>query len=292
MRITVIGGTGLLGSKIVAKLSQHGHEAKAASPEAGVNTVTGEGLAEALDGADVVIDASNAPAWDDAAVLEFFQASSRHLTAAAAEAGVRHYVAMSIVGADHLPDSGYLRAKVAQEEIVKSAAVPYTIIRATQFFEFMGRIADAATSGATVHLPSALFQPAAADELAAVVAKRAVGEPIKGIVEVAGPEPLRMDEAVGLFLSADSDDRSVITDPHGLAHSAADRTRPSRRHPAERLAGRPRQAALCRANCQGLGDGAERAGLVVEHAVGQTDAAGTEGDGSVETEPARSRLPE
>lgn len=214
MKIVVIGGTGLLGSKIVAKLNQHGHEAKAASPETGVNTITGEGLKEILDGADVVIDASNAPAWDDAAVLEFFQASSRNLTAAAAEAEVNHYVAMSIVGADRLPDSGYLRAKVAQEEIVKGAAVPFTIVRATQFFEFMGRIADAATSGATVRLPSALFQPAAAEELAAAVAKCAVGEPANGIIEVAGPEPLRMDETVGLFLSSDSDDRTVITDPH------------------------------------------------------------------------------
>jgi uncharacterized protein YbjT (DUF2867 family) len=214
MKIVVIGGTGQLGSKIVAKLQEDGHEATAASPDSGVDTITGEGLAEALAGAQVVVDASNAPVWDDAAVLDFFQTSSRNLTAAAAKAGVRHYVAMSIVGADRLPDSGYLRAKVAQEEVVKGAAVPFTIVRATQFFEFIGRIADSSATGSTVRMPSALFQPAAVAELAAAVAEVAEGEPANGVVEVAGPEPLRMDETVARVLSADGDTRTVVTDSH------------------------------------------------------------------------------
>ncbi|HET6998233.1 MAG TPA: SDR family oxidoreductase [Solirubrobacterales bacterium] len=214
MKIVVIGGTGLLGSKIVAKLQEDGHEALAASPKSGVDTITGEGLPEALAGAAVVLDAANAPAWEDAAVLDFFQTSSRNLTAAATSAGVGHYVAMSVVGADRLPESGYLRAKLAQEEAVKSAALPFTILRATQFFEFLGRIADSSATGSTVQLPSALFQPAAVAELAAAAADVAAGEPASGIVEVAGPEPLRMDEAVARFLSADGDARTVITDDH------------------------------------------------------------------------------
>jgi uncharacterized protein YbjT (DUF2867 family) len=213
MKIVVIGGTGMLGSKVVASLHEHGHEALPASPQSGVDTITGEGLAEALAGAEVVVDASNAPVWDDAAVLEFFQTSSRNLTEAAASAGVKHYVAMSIVGADRLPESGYLRAKVAQEEVVKSAAVPFTLARATQFFEFIGRIADSSTSGSTVRVTSARFQPAAVAELGAAVADVAAGEPANGIVEVAGPEPLRMDEAVARLLSAGGDARTVVTDP-------------------------------------------------------------------------------
>jgi uncharacterized protein YbjT (DUF2867 family) len=213
MKIVVIGGTGMLGSKVVTSLHEHGHEALAASPQSGVDTITGEGLAEALAGAEVVVDASNAPVWDDAAVLEFFQTSSRNLTEAAASAGVKHYVAMSIVGADRLPESGYLRAKVAQEEVVKSAAVPFTLARATQFFEFIGRIADSSTSGSTVRVTSARFQPAAVAELGAAVADVAAGEPANGIVEVAGPEPLRMDEAVARLLSAGGDARTVVTDP-------------------------------------------------------------------------------
>ena len=214
MKIVVIGGTGLIGSKVVAKLREDGHDAVAASPDSGVDTITGEGLAEALAGAGAVVDASNAPAWDDAAVLEFFQTSSRNLTAAAASTGTKHYVAMSIVGADRLPDSGYLRAKVAQEEVVKNAGVPFTIVRATQFFEFIGRIADSSTNGSAVRLPAALFQPAAVDELAAAVARVAAGEPANGVVEVAGPEPLRMDETVARVLSADGDSRTVVTDAH------------------------------------------------------------------------------
>ncbi len=214
MKIVVIGGTGLLGSKIVAKLQQDGCEAVPASPESGVNTITGEGLDEVLAGADVVIDASNAPAWEDDAVLEFFRTSSRNLTAAAAKAGVKHYVAMSIVGADRLPDSGYLRAKIAQEDVVKGAAVPFTIVRATQFFEFIARIADSSATGSTVRLPSALFQPAAVGELGAAVAELAEAEPANDVVEVAGPEPLAMDEAVARVLSAAGDSRTVLSDPH------------------------------------------------------------------------------
>ncbi len=214
MKIVVIGGTGLIGSKLVAKLDEDGHEAVPASPESGVDTITGDGLKEALAGADVAIDAANAPAWDDAAVLEFFESSSRNLTAAAAQAGVKHYVAMSIVGADRLPGSGYLRAKVAQEAVVEGAAVPFTIVRATQFFEFIERIADSSTSGTEVHLPPARFQPAAVAELAAAVAEVAEGAATNGVVEVAGPEPLRLDEAVTRFLAARGDARTVVSDPH------------------------------------------------------------------------------
>ncbi len=214
MKIVVIGGTGALGSNVVAKLQADGHEAVAASPQSGVNTITGEGLDEALAGADVVVDAANAPAWGDEEVLEFFQTSARNLTAAASRAGIKHYVSMSIVGADRLPDSGYLRAKVAQEEIVKDALVPYTIVRATQFFEFIARIAGESPNGDTIHLPSALFQPAAVAELGAAVAEVAEGEPANGVVEVAGPEPLPMDEAVAKVLSAAGDPRTVVGDPH------------------------------------------------------------------------------
>lgn len=215
MKMVVIGGTGLIGSKLVAKLQEDGHEAVPASPESGVNTITGEGLAEVLAGAEVAFDASNAPPpWEDEAVLDFFQTSSRNLTAAAADAGVKHYVAMSIVGANRLPESGYLRAKVAQEAVVRDAAVPFTIARATQFFEFIGRIADSSTSGSTVRLPAALFQPAAVDELAAILAEIAEGKPANGVVEVAGPEPLPMDETVARVLSANGDSRTVVTDNH------------------------------------------------------------------------------
>jgi uncharacterized protein YbjT (DUF2867 family) len=214
MKIVVIGGTGALGSNVVAKLQEDGHEAVAASPQSGVNSITGEGLDEALAGADVVVDAANAPAWGDEEVLEFFQTSSRNLTAAAARAGIKHYVSMSIVGADRLPDSGYLRAKVAQEEIVKAALVPFTIVRATQFFEFIARIAGESPGGETIHLPSALFQPAAVAELGAAVAEVAEGEPANGVVEVAGPEPLPMDEAVAKVLGAAGDPRTVVGDPH------------------------------------------------------------------------------
>lgn len=213
MKTVVIGGTGLLGSKLVARLREDGQEAVAASPGSGVDSISGAGLDEALAGAAVVIDACNAPAWDDAAVLEFFQTSARNLTAAAARAGVPHYVAVSIVGADRLPDSGYLRAKVAQERIVKAAGIPFTILRATQFFEFAGRIVDASSSGDELRLPPALFQPAAAAELAAVIAGVAAGAPANGIVEAGGPEPLRIDEAVARVCAAEGDRRRVVTDP-------------------------------------------------------------------------------
>jgi uncharacterized protein YbjT (DUF2867 family) len=214
MKVVVIGGTGLVGSMVVANLQAQGHDAVAASPDSGVNTITGEGVADALAGAEIVVDASNAPDWDDEAVLDFFQTSSRNLTAAAATAGAGNYVAFSIVGADRLPDSGYLRAKVAQEEVVKGGSVPFTIVRSTQFFEFVGRIADSNTNGATVHLPPVLFQPAAVAEIAAAVAEIAVGEPANGVVEVAGPEPLRFDQVVARFLDSKGDPRPVIADSH------------------------------------------------------------------------------
>jgi uncharacterized protein YbjT (DUF2867 family) len=214
MKIVVIGGTGALGSKIVGKLQEDGHETVAASPQSGVDTITGEGLDEALAGVDVVVDAANAPAWGDEEVMEFFQTAARNLTAAAAKAGIKHYVSMSIVGADRLPDSGYLRAKVAQEEIVKEALVPFTIVRATQFFEFISRIAAESPDNDTIHLPSALFQPAAVAELGAAVAEVAEGAPVNGVVEVAGPEPIPMDEAVAKVLGATGDPRKVVGDAH------------------------------------------------------------------------------
>jgi uncharacterized protein YbjT (DUF2867 family) len=214
MKIVVIGGTGLIGSKLVEKLRADGHEPLAASPNSGVDTITGAGLAEALDGAEVVVDVSNAPAWEDAAVLEFFQTSSRNVLAAEAVAGVGHHVAVSVVGADRLPDSGYLRAKVAMEEVVKASTVPYTIVRATQFFEFIGRIADSSTDGGTVRLSPALIQPIAADDVAVLLADVAESAPVNGTVELAGPEPLRLDELARRVLSAKSDARQVTADVH------------------------------------------------------------------------------
>jgi uncharacterized protein YbjT (DUF2867 family) len=214
MKVVVIGGTGLVGSEVVTNLQAKGHDAVAASPDSGVNAITGEGLAEALAGADVVVDASNAPDFGDAAALNFFQTSSHNLIGAAATAGVEHYVAFSIVGADRLPDSGYLRAKVAQEEVVKGGSLPFTIVRSTQFFEFAGRIADSSTNGSAVHLPPVLFQPAAAAEIGALVADIAVGEPANGVVEVGGPEPLRFDQVIAAFLASKGDARQVIADPH------------------------------------------------------------------------------
>jgi uncharacterized protein YbjT (DUF2867 family) len=214
MKIVVIGGTGLIGSKLVEKLRTDGHEPLAASPDTGVNTLTGEGLAEALEGAQVVVDVSNAPVWDDAAVLDFFQTSSRNLLAAETAAGVGHHVALSVVGADRLADSGYLRAKVAQEELVKAGPVPYTILRATQFFEFIGRMADSAANGDTVRLSPALMQPIAADDVAAAVADVATNEPVNGTVEVAGPEAIRLDELARRVLAANKDPRPVAADAH------------------------------------------------------------------------------
>ncbi len=214
MKIVVIGGTGLIGTKLVSNLRQRGHEVVAASPKSGVNTFTGEGLAEALKGAQVVVDVANAPQWDDKAVLEFFETAGRNLLAAEAVAGVRHHVALSIVGADRSPDSGYLRAKVAQENLIKASKIPFTIVRSTQFFEFVKGIAQSATEDQTVRLSPGMMQPIAADDVAAALTDVAIAEPINGIIEIAGPEPIRMDEFVRRFLSATRDPRKVITDVH------------------------------------------------------------------------------
>jgi uncharacterized protein YbjT (DUF2867 family) len=214
MKTVVIGGTGLIGSKLVEKLREDGHEPLAASPDTGVNTITGEGLAGALEGAQAVVDVANAPMSDDAAVMDFFQTSSRNLLAAEAAAGVKHHVALSIVGADRLPQSGYLRAKVAQEEAVKTASVPYTILRATQFFEFIGGIADSSTDGDTVRLAPVFVQPESADDVAAALAEVAVSEPVNGIVELAGPEQFRLDELARRVLRANNDPRPVTADVH------------------------------------------------------------------------------
>jgi uncharacterized protein YbjT (DUF2867 family) len=214
MKIVVIGGSGLIGKKLIPILRKRGHEAVPASPSSGVNTLTGEGLAQALEGADVVVDVSNAPSWEDAAVLEFFQTSTRNLLAAEAAAGVGHHVALSVVGADRLPDSGYMRAKVAQEGLIKSGGVPYTIVRATQFFDFVGGIAQSATDGQTVRLPPALMQPIVSDDVAAALARVAVEGPLNRMVELAGPEPIRQDELVRRYLAANKDPREVITDVH------------------------------------------------------------------------------
>src|SRR5262244_3995880 len=214
IKIVVIGGTGLIGSKLVNILSQRGHEVVAASPSSGVNTFTGEGLADALKGAQVVVDVANSPSWEDKAVLEFFETSGRNLLAAEAAAGVGHHIALSVVGNDRLLASGYFRAKLAQEKLIKASQIPYTIVRATQFFEFAGGIAKNATEGATVRLPSALMQPIAADDVAAALADVAVAKPVNGTLEIAGPEQIRQDELVRQFLSASGDERKVITDVH------------------------------------------------------------------------------
>ncbi|HEX5875741.1 MAG TPA: SDR family oxidoreductase [Pyrinomonadaceae bacterium] len=214
MKVVVIGGTGLIGSKVVTKLRERGYDIVAASPDSGVNTVTGEGLAEVLEDASVVVDVSNSRTFDDAEVMNFFQTSTRNLLTYEAAAGVGHHVALSVVGCDGLPDSGYFRAKVAQEKLIKESSIPYSIVRATQFFEFMKGIADAATEGNTVRLPSVGFQPIAADDVAKVVAKTAIGSPLNGMVEVAGPEQFRFDEMIRMRLSAGKDPRDVIVDPH------------------------------------------------------------------------------
>ncbi|HEX7145713.1 MAG TPA: SDR family oxidoreductase [Gaiellaceae bacterium] len=212
MKIVVIGGTGLIGSKLVEKLREAGHDPLAASPDSGVDTLTGEGLAEALEEAEVVVDVSNAPDWNDDAVMDFFLTSSRNLLAVETAAGVGHHIALSVVGADRLADSGYFRAKVAQEEVIKAATVPYTIVRATQFFEFIARIADSNTDGETVRMPPVLVQPEAADDVAAALAVAAVGAPVNGTVELAGPERFRLDELTHRVLSANGDARRVTAD--------------------------------------------------------------------------------
>ncbi|SNT30738.1 Uncharacterized conserved protein YbjT, contains NAD(P)-binding and DUF2867 domains [Streptosporangium subroseum] len=214
MKIVVIGGSGLIGAKLVAKLGEHGHEAIAASPRSGVNTITGEGLAEALDGASVVVDVSNSPSFEDAAVLEFFETSTRNLLAAEAVAGVGHHVALSVVGTERLSESGFFRAKIAQEKLIKESSIPYSIVHATQFFEFVGSIAEAAADGDTVRLAPVLIQPMAAEDVAGAVGGVSVGSPVNGTVEVAGPERFRLDELVRQGLSARDDPREVIADPH------------------------------------------------------------------------------
>jgi uncharacterized protein YbjT (DUF2867 family) len=220
MKIVVIGGSGLIGSKLVSTLRHRGHEVLAASPDSGVNTLTGEGLAEALAGAQVVVDVSNSPSFEDAAVLKFFQTSTGNLLAAAARAGVRHHVALSIVGTDRLPDSGYLRAKLAQENLIKAGPVPYTILRSTQFFEFIGRIAQAGANGESVRVSSALFQPVFSDNVVEALADLTTGMPVNGTVEVAGPERARMVDLVEHVLRANGDSRDVIADPHALYFGA------------------------------------------------------------------------
>jgi uncharacterized protein YbjT (DUF2867 family) len=213
MKIVVIGGTGLIGTKTVAILRQGGHEVVAASPRSGINTITGEGLKEALAGAQVVVDLANSPSFEDKAVLEFFETSGRNLLAAEANAGVRHHVALSIVGTDRTPENGYFRAKVAQEKLVGASAIPYTIIRATQFLEFLGDIAASSADGNTVRLSPGLFQPIAADDVAPIVAEVALAAPRNGIVEIAGPERAPFNEIIARYLKAVGDPREVVRDP-------------------------------------------------------------------------------
>ena len=214
MKIVVIGGSGLIGSKVVTILREHGHEAVPASPASGVNTVNGEGLAEVLEGASVVVDVSNSPSFADGPVMEFFTTSTRNLLTSEAAAGVGHHVALSVVGSDRLPDSGYLRAKVAQEKLIEESSIPYSIVRATQFFEFVKAIADSATEGNTVRLPPVRFQPLAADDVASAVASVAMGAPLNRMIEIGGPEQFRFDDLIRLGLSARNDPREVVADPH------------------------------------------------------------------------------
>jgi uncharacterized protein YbjT (DUF2867 family) len=216
MKIVIIGGSGLIGTKLVNKLRPLGHEVVAASPTSGVNTITGEGLATALAGAQVVVDVANSPSWEDKAVLDFFETSGRNLLATEAVAGVGHHVALSVVGTERLLASGYFRAKMAQENLIKASPVPYTIVRATQFFEFVGGIAQSATDGQTVRLSPALVQPIVSDDVAAALTEVTLGTPVNGTVELAGPEPIRLDELVRQFLSAHRDARKVTTDVHAL----------------------------------------------------------------------------
>jgi len=214
MKIVVIGGSGLIGSHLVPKLREHGHETIAASPKTGVNTVTGEGLEGALKGASVVVDVSNAPSWEDTAVMKFFETSTRNLLTREGAAGVRHHVALSVVGSDRMLESGYFRAKIAQENLIKASAIPYSIVRATQFFEFVKGIADFSTDGNKVRLPSALIQPMAADDVAAAVGQVAMGPPVNGTIEIGGPEQFRLDELVRQALAAWRDPREIVADPH------------------------------------------------------------------------------
>jgi len=214
MKIVVIGGTGLIGSKLVKKLREHGHEAVAASPNTGVNSVTGEGLADALKGASVVVDVTNSPSWEDAAVLKFFETSTRNLLANEGAAGVGHHVALSVVGTERLLESGFFRAKLAQENLIKASSIPYSIVRATQFFEFVNKIADLSAEGNKVRLPPVLFQPMAADDVAGAIGRIATNAPVNGTVEIGGPEQYRLDELARRDLAARKDPREVISDPN------------------------------------------------------------------------------
>jgi uncharacterized protein YbjT (DUF2867 family) len=214
MKIVVIGGSGLIGKKLVNNLREEGHEVVAASPSSGVNTLTGEGLAVALAGAQIVVDVANSPSFEDKAAMEFFETSGHNLFAAEAAAGIGHHVALSVVGTERLQEMGYFRAKLAQENLIKASGTPYTIVRATQFFEFMGAIAQSATVGQTVHLPPALFQPIVSDDVADILAEVALAAPVNGTIEIAGPERVGLDEVVGRFLRATKDPRKVVTDPH------------------------------------------------------------------------------
>jgi uncharacterized protein YbjT (DUF2867 family) len=213
MKIVVIGGSGLIGTKVVKKLTEQGHEALPASPNTGVDATTGRGLAEALARAEVVVDVSNSPSFEDAAALAFFENSGRNLARAEREAGVRHHVALSVVGTDRLQDSGYFRAKLAQERLIKTSGIPYTIIRATQFFEFLGAIAGPGTDDRRVRLSNASFQPIAADDVAKAVAHAALGSPVNDTIEIAGPERLPLSELVARYLKATNDPREVVSDP-------------------------------------------------------------------------------
>jgi uncharacterized protein YbjT (DUF2867 family) len=213
MKIVIIGGTGLIGSKLVTKLREHGHEAVPASPDTGVNTLTRQGLTDALTGADVVVDVSNSPSFEDTAVLHFFETSTRNILAAEAAAGVGHHVALSVVGSERLTASGYMRAKAAQEKLIKESGIPYSIVHATQFFEFIPRIADDLTVGNEVRVPPVLFQPIAADDVAKTIGRVSVGAPLNGMIEVGGPQQFRFDEIISRALAARQDPRFVIDDP-------------------------------------------------------------------------------
>ena len=214
MKIVVIGGTGLIGSKLVKKLGEHGHEAVAAAPSSGVNSITGEGLAGALKGASAVVDVTNSPSWEDAAALEFFETSTRNLLASGAAAGVSHHVALSVVGTERLLESGFFRAKLAQENLIKASSIPYTIVRATQFFEFVTKIADYSTEGNQVRLPSVLIQPMAANDVASALGRIATSSPVNRTVEIGGPEKFRLNELARRALASFHDPREVISDSH------------------------------------------------------------------------------
>jgi uncharacterized protein YbjT (DUF2867 family) len=216
MKIVVLGGTGLIGSKIVETLKQKGHEVVAAAPSTGVNAVTGEGLREALRSATVVVDVANSPSFEDEAAMEFFQAAGRNVTAAEILAGVKHHVALSVVGTERMQDSGYFRAKLAQERLIQSAPIPYTLVRATQFFEFVRAIAQFSTDGNTVRVPPVLFRPMAATDVASAVADAALAEPVNGTIEIAGPDLFTLDEPIRMVLKHDKDARTVIADPAAL----------------------------------------------------------------------------